>query len=405
MHKSTFDEDQLEKLLQSMPKVKDHQDPEQLFAKISSRLDEENVVEKKIETKRTKRKKKIWFLPLLASISAVAIIAIVVPSFLHQQDSTMEKEKIESREEKTAEGVRGEHAKNFTMMAKEGEESPIARMVMTPQSHVITDLLENQEIITVAVPDPNAMFVVPLSFIVPKDAETTKLERIQKIKEHLHEEEWGLSGFILEGVRFSEENDGKKLIINVPRDHQFGNGSTMETIFTETVKETAKGMGYEVVEFQTDGKPGIVLGNFGKITKINLTNPNAKEIYYNFEPNGVGQKFLVPIQMGDDFSGAIEAMKLPNELGIEQLKPSITKGVNFKSIVFDQKKKIATIEFREGTNIENDENSLLMIEAILMTAKEYGAQVVEFKNGPDSIGPYNLLKPINVPLAVNPMPY
>lgn len=402
MHKSTFDDEQLEKLLQSMPMVKDTQDPEQLFAKISSRLEEELPIDKKIENKKLVQKKRPWILPTLASIAAVVIIALVVPSFLHEQESALD-EPTQQLKKETIEDDVERNAENFPMMAEEG---PAIKMAVVNPSHVITEVLENEEIITVAVPDTNAQFVVPLSFRAPKDEAISRLERVETINDHLHEEEWGLSSYILENVTLSEGNNGKKLIIDVPADHQYGNGSAMEVIFLATVKVIAKQLGYGIIEFRTEGNQGIVLGNYGKLTTIDLQKEKTKGVYYVFEPNGAGQKFLVPLPMDVEFSKAIEAMKVPNDIEKQQITPAIAVDINFQKIVIEENNKSALIEFVEGTNLVNDETSALMIEAILMTAKEYGVKTVEFKNaGPDYIGPYNLLEPVQVPLAVNPMPY
>ncbi|HHY71656.1 MAG TPA: hypothetical protein GX497_00205 [Bacillus bacterium] len=403
MHKSTFDDEQLEKLLQSFPKVKDNQDPDQLFAKISSRIEEEKVAEKQVNRKNPVRKKRTWILPTLASIAAVIIVVIVVPSFLYEQDHTMENAQIESQKEKMIEDDTGDNAENFLMMAEEGS---MARIAAENQSHIIMDVEENQEILTAFVPDANAQFVVPISFIVPKEGASTRLKRLESIKDYLHEDEWGLSDYILENVKLSEKDNGKKLIIDVPINHSYGNGSTMEIIFLETVKLTAKQLGYEAVEFRTEGKLGIMLGNYGELTELNLKKNQTKGIYFVLQPNGHAQKFLVPIQMDVDFSDAIAAMKLPIELDTEQIILPIRAEINFKRITLNKEKNEAIIEFAEGTPLANDENSLLMIEAILMTAKEYGVQSVLFINASQNIiGPFNLLEPISIPLAVNPMPY
>lgn len=407
MHKQTFDEKQLEKLLQDMPKVKDLQDPEQLFAKISSRLEEEKTIEKKIENKNSARKKRTWILPTLASIAAVVIVALVVPSLLYQQDSTMEnKSARQSVEEKATESVEQGVKKNFTMMA---EDDAILKSVADSQSHVIPAVANDQDIVTVAIPDANAQFVVPVSFIVPKDGATSRLERIETIKDHLREAEWGLSSYILEGVKLSEEqlkNGSNKLIINVPAAHQYGNGSAMEVIFLSTVKEMAKQLGYQMIEFQTEGKPGITLGNYGELQKLDLQKEKAKGAYYVFQPNGQVQKYLVPFPQEADFNKVLTAMKAPVEIDLQQIKPSIPEDVNFQKVTVDNNNKKAVIEFTDDTAIANEESDLLMIEAILMTAKEYDIQTVEFLNAKiDMVGPYNLQEPVQVPLAVNPMPY
>lgn len=406
MHKSTFDEEQLEKLLQNMPKVMDTQDPEQLFAKISSRLEEKKIEVNGNDLKKTSKRKKTWILPTLASIAAVIIVSLVIPSFLYEQDSATEEVNKKANVQKSTIGEKQEAPENFTMMAEEG---PMARMAPVVQTHLITELPDDQEFLSVAVPDASAQFVVPISFVVPKDREITNLERIEMIQEHLHEEEWGLSSYILENVKFSEEqivNEAEKLIIDVPENHPYGNGSAMEVIFLSTVKEMAKQLGYSVVEFRTDGKPGIILGNYGELKALDLEKDKAKGLYYIYQPNGLIQEYLVPFTKEVGFSEALEEMKLPIDIDLQQIKPAIPEFIQFNVVDIDPSTHHAVIEFSEGTTLANDETNLLMVEAILLTAKEYGAHTVEFKNtSTDLIGPYNLLEPVKVPIAVNPMPY
>ncbi|HHW38135.1 MAG TPA: hypothetical protein GXX18_13020 [Bacillales bacterium] len=407
MHKSTFNDEQLEKLLKCMPKVKTTQDPEQLFAKISSRLEEEKKMEVTgNDFKKTPKRKKTWILPTLASIAAVIIVSLVIPSFLHQQDSATEETNNKANEQRSIIDEKPKEAENSTMMAKEG---PMARLAFASRLHLITELPETQEIITVAVPDENAQFIVPISFIVPKDGDMTNLERMETIQEHLHEEEWGLSSYILENVKFSEEqmdNGVKKLIIDVPENHPYSNGSAMEIMFLSTVKEIAKQLGVSTVEFRTDSKPGIMLDHYGELKVLDLEKEKVKRLYYIFQPNGQIQKFLVPFPKEVEFTKALEEMKLPMEIDLQQIKPAIPETIQFKGVDMDQSTHHAVIEFAEGTTLTNDETNLLMVEAILMTAKEYGAETVEFKNAStDFIGPFNMLESIQVPLAVNPMPY
>ncbi|EKN67408.1 hypothetical protein P9E76_04985 [Schinkia azotoformans] len=406
MHKSTFNDDQLEKLLRNMPKVKDTQDPEQLFANISSRLEEKKIDVNGNDLIKTPKRKRTWILPTLASIAAIIIVSLVIPSFLYEQDSATEEVNKKANVQKSIIGEKQEEPENFTMMAEEGM---MTRMAFDGGSHLITELPEDQEIITVAVPDVFAQFIVPISFIVPKDGEMTNLERIETIQEHLHEEDWGLSSYILENVKFSEEqmdNGVKKLIIDVPENHPYGNGSAMEIMFLSTVKEMAKQLGVSTVEFRTDSKPGIMLGNYGELKVLDLEKEKAKRLYYIFQPNGQIQKFLVPFPKEVEFTKALEEMKLPMEIDLQQIKPAIPESIQFKSVGIDPSTHHAVIEFAEGTTLTNDETNLLMVEAILMTAKEHGAQTVEFKNATvDFIGPFNMLESIQVPLAVNPMPY
>lgn len=403
MDKVTFDEKHLEQLLQSMPKVKDHRSPEQLFATISSRIEENEAEKRLIETISTKRKRS-WLVPTFASVAAILIIALVIPSFMLQQDSTMENSQTLLTDEATIEEKQSSPTENEVGIM--GADVKLARIAPGTEPRVITAITAEEEVVTVAVPDQNAQFVIPLSFVVPKgDA----LAKVNTIQEHLQEEEWGLSEYILAGVLVSEgstTNGIKKVILDVSANHPYGNGSAMEVIFIATVKETFKHLGYDVVEFKTEGKPGIVLGNYGNLQELYLENKDTKNIYYLYQPLEQAQPLLVPFPREKDFTKALNAMKSTTELGFQEINPSIPEEIKFDNIIEDNQDHKVIVEFGDGTQLQNEAKFRIMIEAILMTAKEYGFEFVEFQNAPiDLIGPYQLNGPITVPLGVNPMPY
>lgn len=402
MDKITFEEKQLEELLQSMPKVRDHRSPEQIFANISPRLEENEEKPRSIE-KTTVRRKRAWIVPTFASAAAVLIIAIVIPSFLYDQDSTMENSQTQLKLERFIDDKESPPIENEVGIM--GADVQLARLAPGSESRVITAISVEEEVVTVAVPDQNAQFVVPLSFVVPKGQ---GLEQLNTINEHLREHEWGLSDYILEGVSISEgstSNGIKKIVLDVSANHSYGNGSAMEVIFIATVKETFKQLGYDVAEFRTEGKPGINLGNYGDIQELNLENDSSRSIYYLYQPIEQAQPFLVPFPKENNFEKALDAMKSTDELGLHEITPSVPAEIQFDNIIVEREKKVI-IEFVEGTQLENEAKYRIMIEAILMTAKEYDFEFVEFKNSPvDVIGSYLLNGPITVPSGVNPMPY
>ncbi|WP_102345733.1 GerMN domain-containing protein [Bacillus sp. Marseille-P3661] len=407
MGKSTFDEKQLEELLKNMPRITDRQDPDELFARISSRLQEEELADE-VKSKKTLTKRKPWILPVIASIAAIILIALVSPSFLYNQESSMEKTGIERNNDTASQSTVEPDLpqEQFGIMSAE-ENMGMLRMA-PPESRVINVANDNEEVITIALPDKNAQFVVPISFQIPKD-DTSRLSKVENIYEYLHEDEWGLSSYILTNTSLAEEEVSggiKKVILDVPADHPYGNGSAMENIFLATIKETFSQLDYDLVELRTAGQPGIMLGNYGEIKELQIDNEEEKDAYFIYQPFESNYIYLVPLkQTVDNFKQAIETMKVPVEID-SQLRPAISDDINFENVETDDSTNTATVEFSSGSQLKNDVNDILMIEAILMTAKEYGYTNVEFKNSPaDSIGPYLLTEPIQVPLAVNPMPY
>ncbi len=52
----------------------------------------------------------------------------------------------------------------------------------------------------------------------------------------------------------------------------------------------------------------------------------------------------------------------------------------------------------------NNQGTVTMIEAILMTAKSYGYDKVDLDIGYNRVGKYDLTKELTVPIQVNPIP-
>jgi hypothetical protein len=60
------------------------------------------------------------------------------------------------------------------------------------------------------------------------------------------------------------------------------------------------------------------------------------------------------------------------------------------------------LSINTNSKLINDSNNLHSFEAVLLTAKEFGVEKVVVENAPlQSLGPFDLTKEINVPLAPN----
>ena len=83
-----------------------------------------------------------------------------------------------------------------------------------------------------------------------------------------------------------------------------------------------------------------------------------------------------------------------------KLEPSIPRSVEFQ--IKELENGQLSIRFSEGFSLKEIPESERMIEAILLTAKEFGFHAVQFENtGVMELGMYRFEKPVEVPIAPN----
>ena len=100
----------------------------------------------------------------------------------------------------------------------------------------------------------------------------------------------------------------------------------------------------------------------------------------------------------ETFSEALEAMK--EGTAFEGIQASIPKNVVFESIENDRKNVIVT--FSEETILANNAQYEQAIEAILLTARDFGFESVSFQNSTvETIGAINMYQSVEVPVAPN----
>lgn len=402
MHKD-FDEEQLEKLLKSLPKVKDHQNADELFERITSRIALEDEEEETVQEIKT-TKKKSYIIPVIASIAAVSLLALILPSFFHNNglehgamDSTSE-ESAKSNQIGTEEHITENSIAEEPKQSMVAEDNQMSMMAELP-SHVVHQIPKGSTLVTAAIPDGNIQFVVPLSIVTFN--EKPLISQLNDLE--LNGEQWGLGSFMLENVRFSlNDQDPNSIIIDLPIDHKFNDGSASEKMFLQSVTETVRYLGFKKIEFTVEGKPGVELGNYGLIKELNITEANEKYyLVYKHET----KSFLIPIKAStNSIEEAINEMYTGKD--IEELEPPLLGEISIDDIESSDESGLLTINFTNETTLPQTEEAVLMVEAILLTAKEFGFEQVQFNfTGIPTLGDYNFLSPIDVPAAPNPIEF
>jgi hypothetical protein len=384
--KSEWSDKQLEELLRQMPKIEDHRNPRDIYQNLSIK----------------KRKRTAWLIPGLATAAALLLFFILIPRFLEgtqsfdsaKQEESSSQEKISLADD------------NSSILNKEddGLSGAEPKMMMTEMNKtaIYDDEIENGKVLTYWIPDSQAQILVPVSIVVPTDDNKNWLTIFTESMGLLKEQEWGLTDYYPLNATLELDETNNTVIVDVPSEHKYGQGSAGEKIFLDILQKTiASNSQVNNIKLNTNGQPGIEFGNYGEMDKLEVI-PEGKHGYFFYTPDGLETTYLVPsTDTFQDINEAFEAMKTDRAEG--GLAASIGASFQMKEFSIQDNKLIINMD--ENTRMENNLATLHSYEAILLTAKEFGIEVVMVVNAPVKLlGPFDLSKEVKVPLAPNHRP-
>jgi hypothetical protein len=382
--KSEWSDKQLEELLRQMPKIEDHRNPRDIYQNLSIK----------------KRKRTAWLIPGFAAAAALLLFFILVPRFFEgtrsfdsakQEESTSE-EKISLADDKSS---------ILNKSEEDGLSGAEPKMLMAEmnKTSIYEDEIENGRVITYWVPDSQVQILVPVSIIVPQVDNKNWLTLFTESMGLLKEEEWGLTDYYPLDASLELDETNNTVIVDVPSDHKYGQGSAGEKTFLDILKKTiASNSQVNKIILKTNGQPGIEFGNSGVIDELEV-NPEGKHGYFLYTPDGMDTTYHVPsTDTFQDINAAFEAMKTDQTEG--GLVASIGPFFQIKDVSIQDNKLFITID--ENTPMENNLETLHSFEAVLLTAKEFGVETIMVVNAPIKfLGPFDLSKETKVPLAPN----
>lgn len=384
MKKSEWSDKQLEELLRQMPKIHDHRNPRDIYQNLSIK----------------KRKRPAWLIPGFAAAAALLLFFLLVPKMLNGTQNSFDSKKQEESSSEAKISQSDDHSS--LLMEKEdsisGSETEM-RLTEINKNALYDDEVGDGTVITYWIPDSQAQNLVPISIVVHPDNNKNWLTIFTESMELLNEEEWGLTDYYPVNAKFELDDSKNTVIVDLPKNHQYGQGSTAEVNFINTLKmNIASNSNVDKIMLKTDGQPGIELGNYGVLQEIEV-KPEGKHAYFFYTPDGMETTYLVPsAETYQDINAAFEAMRTDHqELGLDAaLEPSFP----IKEVTTKENKLIITLD--ENAAMENNQETLYSYEAILLTAKDFGIDTLTILNAPiQLLGPFDLTKEMKVPLAPN----
>ncbi|PLT34834.1 hypothetical protein [Bacillus sp. V5-8f] len=413
MKKSQWNKEDIEELLKKLPEIKDKRNPNEMFQSVM--------------LKTGKQKKRNW-IPIIAAVSALFLLAVLASTQMtgHNQTATENakiEKKAESGESQSGKGASihsqdpsrsdafeedkrtGKNEKEASVADEQEETSrdnsaiEVKRKgaVLLSSYSVIASNAKSDSVITVGVPDKQANYVVPVTYIADEDVPGGKQDQLLKAMSVVDEESLGLAEYFPLNVKMTPESEGRTVNIDIPA------GSKLlleDMLFFSVMQETFKYQDIEKLTFSSEGTPGVEFSHMGPLQELKINHTDNKA-YLFYQLDDSAPKLLVPsINAYQSMEEAMVAMK--NGTGDQTILPSIPMGFTWNSV--EKRGSNVIIEVNDGTDLKDNDEYLRALEAILFTAKNFGYQNVEFRNAKlESIGPYHLKEPVPVLVAPNRM--
>ncbi|WP_078429425.1 hypothetical protein [Alkalihalobacterium alkalinitrilicum] len=375
--KDNFDFEEFEKKLRQLPKVEDNRSKEVIYQNIRKQMNTEPM-----------KKRKQWLVPTVASTFAAFLLILLIPMMLSNESNESE-EALPVTEE-------AEDNEMFAIEVDEVNENAATEQELYISALVDDILLENQRIVTVPFVDEQANFIVPVSFIVRDD--DAILHQMTAILEEYDPSYIGLSESPLKGVTFEEVSD-TTVAVDIP---EVPIGSANEKILVEAIKMAIRPLSYSFATVLVNGIEGIDIGQYGPLDSLDVKSFVSG--YYFYE-SASGIKLLVKGPSEEtgalDFEENLQMMQSTNQ----GLFPTIPEEVVIESVV-EEKSGTTTITFSNDTDVLTTPTPLMMIEAILLTARDSGIQEIRFENiGVEELGHYKFNDAISTKIYPNGVAY
>lgn len=406
MRRSRWKESEIEDMLRELPTLKDDRTKAEVYARMHD---------------KKKKKKKHW-IPLFAGVASLFLMVVLASSFIIEKKGTTSREdsgssgklslseskemadlerKDSSNPEKPSEDK--QEAQEFSSnQAKIESKDKFSEMEprkgekeKTFEQAIYQDDLKNASIITMGVPDDQMNFIVPISIKLKHHDESDTLNQLVYQMSDIDEAQYGLSDYFPLDIKISQGNDINTAHIDFPEKSQL---LAEDTLFLHSMEETLSYNNIEKMTFSTEGKQGARFAHAGYLKEVDIPH-QKKRTYLLYQRDESSPSFLVPSNMGyRDFEEALQAGK--GEADIEGISPAIPHDLKWERI--SSNGDLVTIHLSDQAVIENSEETLQALEAILFIAKDFGFEKVKFENAPiEEVGKLNLTEDIMVPEAPN----
>ncbi|MDN4527263.1 hypothetical protein [Fictibacillus fluitans] len=422
MESSKWTEEEIQKQLEKMPSVKDKRSKEFIFHEIEGKLAAWSLHKRRV--------KKTWMMPGMAMAFMLAIVLILMPlpffkkeaaapgmpertlpkgnqenpnavardpeppagradTREHQNDAPVKEKEKDRTIPKVEKKPQGDNQGSTAPLPQKeqpadnnaggDEEAPPVTVQASSDENYHSPLMmdelnqqqkEGKSLVTVAYSDEQAELVVPLSFLVKGGG--TYADKVEDVLGSFHPEKVGLQPTLLNQAKLSEKEGA--VVVNLPA----GSVSSSEEALLPKVLGYTFGYreGYSTVKFETDGKPGYDFSSQGPKEELDVNGVRGGAAFAY--TTSTGDEFLVESNATTFAKPAETLEKAVDQMNEgykdKKLEPVVPED---KTLQVEQSGSKTTVTV-EGKGEAGDEETRKMMDAALVTAKNYGSETVEF---------------------------
>ena len=381
--KSIQQENELEILLRKLPKIEDNRSVNRIFTSLEF---------------AERRKKRFHWTPLLASAVAIFIVSIIASSFIFGNNSNDENFSM-SQDSEIARNEMEIADKDSTDQNQSGAQSvkEIHNENKLMYSLYNTDLMDNNYF-TLAIPTKSNRYYVPLTFLIEKGSIEDSIVALLEEAKNIDEASLGLSEFFPLGAELFYKSESKTVMIDLS-ESTYHNVS--DKILLNVFQETFKYQQIEQLRYALEGEIGVEFPYIGYLENemVNKYTQKATMIYQFDESSP--RFFVSSFNSSSTIEEAFEIMKTTDNPEDPTVFPTIPSDWVYEIIEEDS---LLHIKFDEETELNDSITHQTALEAILLTARDFGYEKVLFGyNGLSKIGTIELNKELEVPIAPNVM--
>ncbi|WP_432359110.1 hypothetical protein [Sporosarcina sp. UB5] len=393
MTNNQWDDDKLENLLHSMPKIEDNRTKELVL----ERLKRDHRLKK-----RQRMQPKKW-MPFIVAAAALLIITLIIPSMINNTDRAVED--LDSARELRAEKAIDTSFQNDaveeaeTFSATETKETAVVSFAAV-ESHVLLA----EELIDVTPFQVGLMEsanVIPITFLIQEsrirsdfpEGSPTSVELYNNYAAEIPEEELGFSDYHPYKGTIYDENG--ILHHQIPNDHMYDSSSATVDVYFNSMKETFSD--FEKIQLVDEQGNPTSFASVGKSDVEELKNPFP---YYRYTMPS-GKVYLAPYEPAEAVDTVLDGLLAMKEVNGDSVDTVIPRNVDFH---VRMEGEVAVISFKEPFDVtafeQNEVNQ--MIEGFMLTASGYRKQVQLENVIQASFGKYDLTKVLPMPIGSNP---
>lgn len=393
MTNNQWDDDKLENLLHSMPKIEDNRSKEIVLERLKK--------DERLNSPRKMNPKK-W-IPAFVAVAALCLISLLIPSMLNGNEGALEDSAsphafdAKRAIERSTENEMTEEADTFEM--SESNESA-AISFATVESHVVLadELYDTRSFQIGLVESAN---VVPITFLIPEtqiqsdflNGDPTTVELYNEYAASIPEEALGFDDYHpYKGKIYVEKNI---LYHQLPVEHAYDKSSATVDFYFNSMKETFPE--FEKLQLVDEKRIPTSFESIGKSDAVELNKPFP---YYKYTMPS-GKVYLAPYEPAtkiDTVAEALAAMKVVNGDIVASLIP---ENVDY-DVRIDEEVAVITFEELLDVNIFDQDVINQMIEGFMLTAQGFDKQVRLENVVQESFSRYDLTKVLPKPVGSNP---